>query len=256
MNIMGNGGNSEFFLNIARGNVNGYREIDAIGKYTATGAVTNIPITPSGTFKVPSASGIQMRVVSTSTNDTNTTGSGARTLHIDYLDANLIPREEVIALNGITPVSTIATNIRFVQSMHILIVGVGISAAGDITIQNIAGTEIYNTITATSRRSTNCARMVPAGKKLFLTGATGGSASSTAATVATIKVSTTYFDGTDFTPLSMVFPIRTVILQDNSIELRFDIAKQYPSGTVILMEVTTDKAASIVGDWFGWLEDE
>jgi len=36
---------------------------------------------------------------------------------------------------------------------------------------------------------------------------------------------------------------------------RGNVAGAFPEGSIVLMEVTTDKAAIVTGDWFGWLED-
>jgi len=41
-----------------------------------------------------------------------------------------------------------------------------------------------------------------------------------------------------------------------SVAYNFPIpAGPFPAGSVILMEVTVDKAATITGNWYGWLEN-
>lgn len=227
----------------------------AYGKFVATGAVTNHLIWPDGVFNIPAPSGVQMSIVSTSANDDGSPlGTGVRTLDIHYLDSDLNPQIETITTNGLTPVVTVATNIRFIQCMHIKTAGSLKSAAGVITTSN--GGVIYAQIDAGSRRCSSSARMVPAGKKLYIAGAIGSSVSGTAAAGAEIKLSSTYFDGDDLTSQLIFIPHGTIGVQDGTIAYSFPIpVGAFPAGTIVAMEVTVDKAATITGDWFGWLEN-
>lgn len=246
---------NQFMVEIARGNVAGTEPFNSHGRYVATGAVTNHIIWPDGVYNVPVSTGVQMSIVSTDVaDDGSPVGTGIRTMDIHYLDADLIPRVEAITLNGTTPVLTVATNIRFIQCMHILTAGTAKSAVGTISATNSA--VIYSQIEVGSRRCASSARMVPAGKRLFIAGAVGGSVSGTAAAGAQIKLSTTYFDGHDLTSQLIFIPFGNIGMQDNSIPYTFPIpAGPFPAGTIVTMEVTVDKAAVITGDWFGWLEN-
>jgi len=242
-------------VEIARGNVVGATPFYGYGQYVSTGATTNHVIWPDGVFNLPAPAGVQMSIVSTSTADDGApAGTGIQTMDIHYLDANLNPMIETIIMNGITPVLTVATNIRFIECMHIVTVGTAKSAAGVITASN--GGVIYSQIDVGSRRCASTARMVPAGKKLFVSGASGGSISGTAAAGAIIKISSSYFDGHDLTPFGAYMPFGSISMQDMSVAYNFPIpAGPFPAGAVVLMEVTVDKAATITGNWFGWLEN-
>ena len=252
-----NGGfkTTNLMTEIARGNVPGATSFYGYGQHTTTTALTNHVIWPDGIFNLPPTAGVQISVVSTSAaDDGNPVGTGVRTMDIHYLDANLNPLVETITLNGITPVLTVATNIRFIQCMHILSVGSAKSAVGIITATSSA--VIYAQIDALSRRCASTARMVPIGKKLFVAGATGGSISGTAASGAIIKISSSYFEGHDFTQYGMYIPFGSISSQDMSVAYSFPIpAGPFPAGSVVLMEVTVDKAATITGNWYGWLEN-
>ncbi|MDD1617591.1 MAG: hypothetical protein LUQ28_14170 [Methylococcaceae bacterium] len=252
-----NGGfkTTNLMTEIARGNVIGATSFYGYGQLTTTVALTNHVIWPDGVFNLPPTAGVQISVVSTSAADDGApVGTGVRTMDIHYLDANLNPLVETITLNGITPVLTVATNIRFIQCMHILSAGSAKAAAGIITATSSA--IIYAQIDAGSRRCSSTARMVPIGKKLFVAGATGGSISGTAASGAIIKISSSYFEGHDLSQYGMYIPFGSISSQDMSVAYNFPIpAGPFPAGSVILMEVTVDKAATITGNWYGWLEN-
>lgn len=123
----------------------------------------------AGSQYVFPASPIQMRVISSSANDTNTAGTGVRTVEIDYLDTNYAAQSETVTLNGITPVNTVATNILRVNAVHTTTTGTGLSAAGNIQVQNVAGSVVYKQITAGFNVDLTAVFTVPAGKKMFLT---------------------------------------------------------------------------------------
>lgn len=129
---------------------------------------------PGGTYVFPPAGGIQMRVVSTSANDT-AAGTGSRQIELHYLDANYAEHDEHIILNGTTPVSTVATNIFRVLGCHSIAVGSGGVAAGNISIQNTAGTVTYGYISAGVNTMLQAIFTVPAGKKMYIFGWDGGS---------------------------------------------------------------------------------
>lgn len=254
--MIGNGGIAGLMIDIARGAVDGAMPFSSYGKYVATGAISNQVIWPDGTFAIPPSTGVQMSISSSGVNaaQDSASGTGIRTIDIHYLDDNLVPQVEVIIMNGTTAVLTVATNIRFIQCMHILTAGTARSAVGTINASN--GGQIYAQIAAGSRRCSSSARMVPAGKKLFVAGAVGGSISGTAAAGAEIKISSTYFEGHDLTSQLIFIPFGSITIQDNAVPYTFPIPTgPYPSGSIVAMEATVDKASVITGNWFGWLEN-
>lgn len=251
-------GMQDFQTAIGRGEIDWAQPFASYGRYGATGATgatSNHVIWPDGVYNIPPPAGVQMSIVSTSANDDGSpAGIGIRTMDIHYLDDLLVPRTETVILNGITPVLTVATNIRFIQCMHILTVGSLKAAGGVITASNSA--IVYAQIDAGSRRCASSARMVPAGKKLFIAGAIGSSISGTAAASSEIKISASYFDGYDLTPQNFYMPFGSIGVQDASTPYTFPIpAGPFPEGVIVLMEVTVDKGAIISGNWYGWLEN-
>lgn len=80
------------------------------------------------------ASAAQRSMASASANDA-AAGTGARTVRLTYFDGTGAgPFTEIVTLNGTTPVNTVATNIRFIESLVVLTVGSGGANAGIITL--------------------------------------------------------------------------------------------------------------------------
>lgn len=242
---------NENLIDIARGKVPGAQPIAGFGERTTTGAETNV-LWPNGGYAFPPAAGVQMSIVSTSANDA-AAGTGVRTMDIHYLDASLVEQVETVTLNGTTPVLTVATNIRFVQCMHMVTFGTSKVAAGNITASN--GGQNYAQISATQARCSSSVRMVPAGKRLIVTTFYAGATSGTAAAKVTVHLASPSFDGHDFTSSSVFMPLASGSFQDNSGGITVPCPLAFTAGQSIGMTFETDKAASITGTWFGWLEN-
>lgn len=238
-------------LDVARGLVPGAQPYSSYGKRVTAGAESNV-LWPNGAYSFPSSSGVQLALVSSSANDSSA-GTGIRTVEVHYLDANLIDRTEVVTLNGTTPVNTVATNIRFVQCMHMLTFGSGKVAAGNISASN--GGNNYSYIATGDVRCSSSVRMVPAGKRLIINAVYAGSISGVAAASTTVSIATTYFDGHDYTSSSIFIPMSTAAFQDNSSGLDLFCPMAFTEGQSVGMIFTTDKAATVVGSWFGFLEN-
>jgi len=244
---------NDYLLSVARGKVSGAQPFGAYGEITTGGAASGL-LWPNGVFTFPAAAGVQMRVVSTSAADA-AAGTGARTIDLHYLDADLAEQVETVTLNGTTPVNTVATNIRFIQCMHLVTFGSGKAAAGNISATNLAASENYGYIAAGKLRCSSSLRMVPAGKRLMIDSFYGGGVSGTAAAAVTLHLATPTFDGHDFTVDNLFMPLNAGAFQDMSSGLRIGCPLSFTAGQSVGMTYTTDKAATVVGSWFGWLEN-
>lgn len=236
---------------IARGQVPGVSAWAAYGSKTTAGADSGV-LWPNGAFVFPAAAGVQMSIVSTDAQD-SAAGTGIRTMDIHYLDANLAEQVETVTLNGLTPVLTTATNIRFIQCMHGLTFGSSSAAVGAISASNGANTHSY--IRAGMVRCSSTVRMVPAGKRLIVTTFYGGSVSGAAAASTIIRLATPTFEGHDFTASNIFVPLASGAFQDNSGGITIPCPLSFTEGQSIGMIFSTDKAATVVGSWFGWLEN-
>lgn len=242
---------SSTLIEISRGKISGATPFASYGRYVATGAITDQIIWPGGVYSLPPATGVQMTLVSTSTSDA-AGQTGIQSVHIHYLDNQLYERVETLALNGTTPVTTVATNIRFIQCLYMATYGTGKKAAGTISATN--GGNTYAQIASGSMRCASSVRMVPKGKKLFVNALSAGSSSGAAAASVIVKFAGTYLEGHDYSADSVFLPYSSTALQDNAEAIVLPVPFSFGEGIAVGMMCTTDKAATIVGSWFGWLE--
>lgn len=121
------------------------------------------------TLPIPPDAGEQMQLQSSSASD-SAAGTGARTVNVHYINAAGAMKDEIVTMNGVTPVLTVATNIRFVQEIHTVTAGSNLLAVGTITISTAAvPATVYTQIGPGTNQSLNTARMVPAGMVLLIT---------------------------------------------------------------------------------------
>ena len=240
---------------VVRGKVVGASVFGAFGRLEA-GVVTKNVVWPGGAFTFPDQTvGEVISFVSTSGQD-GVAGTGIRSLEVHYLDVDLNPQSVNITLNGATAVTGQLSGVRFIQDMHIREAGTGLSAAGVITAyREGAPLVIFSTMAIGSERAESSLRMVPKGKKAFFQGAVGSSISGTAAARAIIEAVATQIAGHQYLDPFIFVPFAAVGVQDGAISPTVPSPVSFDEGTVIGMRVTTDKGASILADWFGWLED-
>lgn len=118
---------------------------------------------PTTTYVFPPAGGIQMSIVSSSANDT-LAGTGSQKVHIHYLDNLYAVHEEIINLNGVTPVNTVATNILRINALHVSQTGTSGVSAGNISLTSVGGATTYGYIEAGYNTARQAIYTVPAGK--------------------------------------------------------------------------------------------
>lgn len=243
-----------YLAQIARGNVAGAELFGAHGKMTTSGSVTNKIIWPNGDWAFPGGSGVQLSLVSDDDEDDKDAGTGIRSVRILYLDTDKNPQTEDVLLEGQTPVTTEATDIYFIQCMHGITFGSNNAAVGEIT--GYVGAQTYVQINADGTRCGSSMRMVPNGKRLFIASAIASSASGTSASTTNVDLISTFFNGTDYSSVPAFFPYGTLGYQDNSFGINFALPFPFPAGAIFGMRATSDKSATITGDWFGWIENE
>lgn len=170
---------SDFFVEVARGNVPGMKLIfvSALNEDVDMGTEQDM-WGVGNTFIYPTA-GEQWEVFSSSVNDT-AAGTGARQIRLVYLDDAFIEQTEDITLNGTTPVSTIATDIfrPIVQSggifNRVISAGTLLKNDGEITIRVAGGGDPRGSISAGFNRALDSFYTVPLGKEAYLVSVDGG----------------------------------------------------------------------------------
>lgn len=240
---------------VCRGAISEHMPFFAYGRITAPGAVTDQAIHPYAmgvSFAVPAIPGVQMTIASSSADD-DSAGTGARSIHMHYLDGDLMLQVEEIVMDGLTPVLSQATDVRFVQCVHIHTHGSNRVAAGNISASN--GGTIYSYVEAGKKRCSSSSRRVPAGHRLMIKSVFMGARSGSAAAGVTIRLATTKFDDVDYTEDAQAFPVMAVDLQDTSVAFPLDMPYPFEAGSVVAMVADSDKAAVISAGYFGYLEE-
>lgn len=244
-------------LEIARGNVPGATPFGAHGKMVEPDAINNKIIWPNGDFTIPDqTTGETISFVSGSAQD-SASGTGVRTVRVLYIDINLQSQYTDITLTGTTPVTGQLSGCRFIQCMYALTTGTGNAAAGEITAYRSTDSAVdFAQISAGETRCQSSARMVPAGKCCFLAGSAASSSSGLLGADVLIDIVSTYFNGENYAAAGQWYDYGSIGTQDNSVAYTFPVPLCFPEGAIIAMRATKGTVdATIIGDWFGWLED-
>lgn len=226
---------------IGRGKVLGSRPFSVFGERDISGAAQNHILWETGmpnNLTVPQ--GVQMSFVSTNTD--------TRRFKMLYLDGDLNEREEVITLTGTTPVLTQADDVRFINLVYSL------DGFANTTVTVTSGGVQYARINPNEVQFNKAVYRVPANKRLMLNAFYAGTASSSADARVVVKARTSFFNGDSFVEQSLLQPLAGIALQDNAATLPFG-PFPVPAGEVIAFGVSTDKAAKVLGGFFGWVED-
>lgn len=247
---------SSSWLEIARGNRPGASLLSSYGRLETSGAASNNIVWPvAGTLQapVPPSPGVQMTIESSSINDTYG-GSGVNQVTIVYLDGNLDETYETINLDGQTPVTTVADDIRFIQCMYASLIGSGGSAAGDITAKSGSPDVTYSIIPTGKRRCASGMRRVPRGKRLIIAAMAASSVSVTADTTTEISLAASVLHIHDATEDGILFPLMEIGTQNNG-ESMSGVVMPFPEGSVVGFVASSNKAAIITATFAGWTEN-
>lgn len=225
---------------IARGGVPGAKPVAMFGERVTSGAATDHVLWETGmpnTLTVPDS--VQMSFVSSDTD--------ARRLRMIYLDGDLVEQNEIVTLNGTTPVLSAATDVRFINNMYSL----DGPAARTVTVTNSATT--YARLNTGDVQFNQAVYRVPANHRLMLTSLYAGSISGTAAAKTVLKVETSFFNGDSFADDGILHPVGGVAVQDGAVTLPFG---PFPirAGEIVALTFKCDKAADVLGGFFGWTE--
>ncbi len=199
---------------------------------------------PTTTYVFPTA-GQQFRIVSTSANDT-AAGTGVKSVWFHGLDDTGTEVDFTIALNGLTPVNTIQTNLYRVNSFHAATIGtVDGTAAGDISLTNLAGTVTYAIIKAGNNSSHQAIFTIPAGKTGYLNHwqCSSGAASGSHFTI--INIRATQHHGTLNAGVFMTIDEQGTL--NGGVTVNFPTPVKFPAMCDVRMSAISDAAnASVI----------
>lgn len=236
---------------IARGNVRGAYPYGAYGKLTTSGAATDVLIRDQDGLALQVPQGVQMSIVSTSANDA-AAGTGARTVVVEYLNGDLDYSFEMVTLNGTTPVLTLATDVRWVQALHVATVGSGGKAAGDINVTN--GGATYLKVMTGDRTSHNSFTRVPRQRRMFVTQMYAGASSGSSASRVLVEAVSTQINGLDQSETGLYYKVAGIALQDDSATLTLTAPLPVNEGQIFGFVASGDKGATITAGYLGWIE--
>lgn len=247
----------DYLYDIAEGNVSGHSAFSAFGERTAIAVVAtgaDIWTGTATTIPVPADAGERMSIVSTSAND-DVGNTGVTQVEIHYLDANGDEQSEIINMDGLNPVHTVATNIRFVQYIHTYALGTAYGAAiGNITLYKFgAAATVYARIPIGANASLSSARMIPRAHTFYML---GGYATATGNKPIALRLRMTCSPEGILTP-GIWQPYGTMFQDSSGLNLPFPVPIKVPALTKIKVSAFATQAGgdASVG-YFGWIEED
>lgn len=197
----------------------------------------------------------RMQFVSTSASDA-AAGTGVRTVHVHYLDANYNPGEETVTMNGLTPALTVATNIFRINRVISYTVGSNNAAVGTVSLQNTAGTVTYSLILPNFTASRQVIYTVPAGKTGYVSHWQASSGAATGSHFTTVSARSTAFN--EFSHPGIFASFDEVGSLNSAAIMTLPIPVRIPEKTDVKMSAVSDAAnagVTVLGTVMGWFED-
>lgn len=177
------GKNEPFDLQVARGQISNHKSLFKFGNNPDINGSLETIWSHGGLYVYPT-SAIQMKVSSTSTNDTSN-GTGARTIVVSGLNENYDEVSETVTLNGQNAVLTANTFIRVFRS-YVVLAGSGNTAEGTIyigtgTVTDGVPATVYAEIVIGENQTLMALWTVPSGYTLYINRGLFSAASNNAA---------------------------------------------------------------------------
>ena len=176
----------EYGLNIQRGLVKGVSVVHLFGRNPDIDTASGFEDVWNGGGDYTGFNATQAETISissTSNDDVDVSGVGAWLVQVFGLDENLNEINEIVSLNGATPVLTVKSYLRCSLCV-VLTAGSSGANQGSINgFQSESNSNVFFSMPEQSNRTLICAYTVPSGKQAFITGgfatlARKGSASS------------------------------------------------------------------------------
>lgn len=189
--------NTDYYLEVARGNVTGMTALNKFGRNTDIDTGTEDVWDGGGTWVWPTAARVH-NIASSSANDASPAGTGARTLLISGLDTNFAEISETITMNGTSNVAT-SNSYIIIFRMKVVTAGSGRVNAGTITATAQTDSTVTAQIGAGNGQTLMAIWQVPAGKSLYMTKYYVSVDGTTAAQITAALWATQYVSGSGHT---------------------------------------------------------
>lgn len=242
-------------LEIARGNIVDMKQYIIIGRKdilsnTVFDDLSQIP----STIVIPDPGGVQLEIVSSSNNDsdsggTNPQSTGIRSVDIEYLDTAGAEQVETITMDGTNPVNTVATDIDKIQWMHGLTAGSAGVAVGNISLRSTDAATTYEYIMADGNQSLSGRFTIPTGK----TGYVGGWQASGITKIIDVRLRATVDRMTR--GLITTFTFQDALLLDDAASghIPFPVPLKMPAGAQIKLSAQSNVAGGDAAGHFSVL---
>lgn len=222
--------------------------------YSPASTASETTLWNPGTQYVFPAGTISVEAVSSSGNDT-AAGTGARTVHLGYLDINYTEKTWTFTMNGTTPVAG-PTDFFRVNTFHIETAGTGGAAAGVIDLRLVgAPATIYSQMAAGFTRARNSVFTVPAGKVYYVENVHFSAAYKTSGKTVRMTLATSLTpEGIVSTSGTLFWPYFESMLVDGVAYDPSDAPLRFPAMTDIKVSVIGEAGAQCTSRISGWIE--
>jgi subtilisin family serine protease len=240
----------QYLQAIAEGYIPGHSIFRKIGYHPASTS-SQTTLWNLGTEYVFPTGEISVEAVSTSANDT-LLGSGAKTVHMTYLDATYAEKTFSFSMNGVTPVVG-PTDFFRVNTFH---VETGTACAGVISLRLVGGAvTVYGQMPIGSTRSRNSIYTVPLGKTVGIQNITFAAAYSTAGKEVRMTFHASVSpDETVSTTGTLFWPHFETLLMDNNIAYSANAPHIFPEKVDLKISVIGETNAICTSEITGWID--
>lgn len=161
--------NRDFLLEVARGRIAKHALVRILGINADIDTASEEDVVAFGNDQPWYTSAQSLEAISSSTDDTNSSGTGARSIRITGLNGSHAPTQEDVNLNGTTAVALSNTYIGGVRA-KLLTSGTGLVNAGDVTIRIASAGATVALMPTGYGQTLGAVYTVPASKTAYLIG--------------------------------------------------------------------------------------
>ena len=246
---------TDYLYDIGEGTVSDHSIFDKFGinEDVDSAAEEDIWIN-GGSYRWPAAEQA-MDVVSSSAKDTATTGTGAWTIRIYYLNASFVGKSIDVTLAGLTPVATSTSDIYRINRVRVLTAGTGLKAAGNIDVKATAPTAtVYARVGTGQTMTRQCIHTVQASRVVYVTQMTVSIGGTTAPKFGRFILRSNY-DFQSAVLRGVFYPFAEIGVNSMGMEENFQVPLKFPAGADIIVSCkTVDNDCNTTATLRGWQE--
>jgi hypothetical protein len=234
---------------VAEGNIAEHVPFLKMGIFTAL-STSDIDIWEGGSVYSWLTAAQTVSIVSSQANDSSS-GSGVRTIYINYLDSAGVTGRETVTMQGTSAVTSTNTMYR-INSVVVATTGGAYAATGTITISKSAGGTGIAYIQPGQTKSRMCIYTVPAGKTVYITSVTYGLHS---AQKGARFITRATYDADNNELKEFFLPYADIAMGNGAFQRMLDVPTRLPAGTRLKVSAIADAAGALCSAVLrGWIE--